>query len=465
MAAEKKKGISKKVRNVIIAAGIIVVAAAVTVVLLTTNAGTKAANAKTTESQVRQGDLTLGFTSDGTAALPVQNLDFSVSGTVKAINVVSGQKVKAGDVLAEVSTDELQDQLDEANDALTKAKLSLKDAKAQRSLNLLSSKQQVDQAYDQYVSTKAQNDQKVADEKAILDTAIAAYNTAKTEYEAGDPGDTVKKKAMDDAKDAMDAEQTKYNKVKSSADKSTSSAYTSYSIQKQRYSITSGNTVSVDNAQVNVDTATKNQTDAQANMSKSQLTAPADGTILNITKSVGDAITAAGTTTSGQNATTGFIVFVPDARTIQITASISETDIAQVQLDQFVSVTFDGVGDTAFTGKVADIRSVPKVDNTGLVSYSVTAKLDSNDNAGKIMQGMTCTINFISKQVQNVLYIHYRAVYMEDGIQYVDMVKEDGSTEKRQVKTGLSDGTNVEVSTGLERGETVIVRSGSSAAK
>lgn len=443
MAAEKKKGISKKVRNIIIGAGIIVVAAVVVAVLLTTNAaGSKATTTKTTESQVRQGDLTLGFTSDGTAVLPVQNLDFSVSGTVKVINVVSGQKVKTGDVLAEVTTDELQDQLDAANDALTKAQLSLKDAKSQRSLNVLSSKQQVDSSYDQYLSTKEKNDATVAAEKKILDDTIAGGDTA-----------------------AIAAEQTKYDNVKADADRSTSNAYSSYSIAKQRYNITAGNSVSVDNAQVNLDTATKDQADAQANMNKSQLTAPADGTILNISKTVGDAITAAGSTSAGQNATTGFIIFAPDQRVVGVTASISETDIAQAQLNQTVSVTFDGVGDTAFTGKVADIKSVPKVDNTGLVSYSVTAKLDNNDNIGKIMQGMTCTINFISKQVQNVLYIPYKAVYMEDGIQYVDVKKDDGSTEKRQVKTGLSDGTNVEISSGLQRGETVIVRSGSSAVK
>jgi HlyD family secretion protein len=221
----------------------------------------------------------------------------------------------------------------------------------------------------------------------------------------------------------------------------------------------------VDNAQVNLDTATKNQQSATDDMNKSQITAPADGTILNVTKATGDAITAAGSTTGGQNATTGFIVFVPDQRTVSVTASITETDIAQVALGQTVSVTFDGVGDTVFTGKVSDIKSVPKVDNNGLVSYSVIAGLDTNDNLDKIMQGMTCTINFISKQVQNVLYIPYKAVYMEDGIQYVDIAKEVGATEKRQVKTGLSDGTNVEVSQGLQRGETVIVRSGASAAK
>ena len=39
-------------------------------------------------------------------------------------------------------------------------------------------------------------------------------------------------------------------------------------------------------------------------------------------------------------------------------------------------------------------------------------------------------------------------------------MKDDGSTEKVVVQTGVSDGTNTEITEGLEEGQTVIVPSG-----
>jgi HlyD family secretion protein len=76
------------------------------------------------------------------------------------------------------------------------------------------------------------------------------------------------------------------------------------------------------------------------------------------------------------------------------------------------------------------------------------------------MEGMTCVINFIIKQRENVLYISNGAVTMEDGKQYVEVKGSDGNITKKQITTGLSDGDVAEVVSGLKAGETVIVRSG-----
>jgi HlyD family secretion protein len=60
-------------------------------------------------------------------------------------------------------------------------------------------------------------------------------------------------------------------------------------------------------------------------------------------------------------------------------------------------------------------------------------------------------------QAQNVLIVPESAVQTEGRDSVVEVQKDDGSTEKVVVQTGLSDGTNIEITDGLEEGQTVII--------
>ncbi len=73
------------------------------------------------------------------------------------------------------------------------------------------------------------------------------------------------------------------------------------------------------------------------------------------------------------------------------------------------------------------------------------------------MDGMNCVITILKKEVNNVLLVQDKAIYIEDGIQYVNVQKTDGSTEKRQVTGGISNGTQTEITEGLTEGETVVI--------
>jgi hypothetical protein len=63
----------------------------------------------------------------------------------------------------------------------------------------------------------------------------------------------------------------------------------------------------------------------------------------------------------------------------------------------------------------------------------------------------------VQRERGDVLLVPNRAVFMEDELQYVNVVKADGSYEKRKVVCGLSNGVQTEVTSGLEAGESVLV--------
>jgi multidrug efflux pump subunit AcrA (membrane-fusion protein) len=61
------------------------------------------------------------------------------------------------------------------------------------------------------------------------------------------------------------------------------------------------------------------------------------------------------------------------------------------------------------------------------------------------------------QQAQNVLVVPDRAIQTQGGNSVVQVQKDDGSSDTVVVQTGLTNGTNTEITSGLQEGQTVIV--------
>ncbi len=81
----------------------------------------------------------------------------------------------------------------------------------------------------------------------------------------------------------------------------------------------------------------------------------------------------------------------------------------------------------------------------------------STDAESTPLPGMNATVTIVVDQVQDVLTVPDGAVQSEGRNSVVEVQNEDGTTETVVVETGLSDGTNTEITSGLEEGQTVIV--------
>lgn len=84
------------------------------------------------EITVERGDLTVGVTETGTAAIRSKTLSTDWETTVEAVLVRAGQEVKAGDILIQLSEEDLNDQLTNAEIEFQSAGLSLKEAELAR---------------------------------------------------------------------------------------------------------------------------------------------------------------------------------------------------------------------------------------------------------------------------------------------------------------------------------------------
>jgi HlyD family secretion protein len=135
---------------------------------------------------------------------------------------------------------------------------------------------------------------------------------------------------------------------------------------------------------------------AQATLDMVRIKAPFGGTVTEVKSMLGDLVNA------GQLA-----VQIDDLSRLLIDIQVSEVDINRVQLGQSVTLNFDAIPGTDYTGTVSDISSSGTSVN-GAVNFTVTVEVDGADE--NIKPGMTAAANIAISQQDNVLLVPSRAV-------------------------------------------------------
>lgn len=169
---------------------------------------------------------------------------------------------------------------------------------------------------------------------------------------------------------------------------------------------------------------------------------------------------ASATTTSTSMTT---LCTVTPGKVYSMVAEIDEVDIFSVELGQPAKVVMDAMLDDVFMGTVTKISTVG-TSQSGVTTYPVTILLDVTDTP--LLGGMNATGNIVTEVSENVLLIPLEAlqergdelyVYLYDSQNPVEQPT-DGQAlgEIRVVTTGISDGVNVEITSGLQEGDEVV---------
>jgi HlyD family secretion protein len=94
----------------------------------------------------------------------------------------------------------------------------------------------------------------------------------------------------------------------------------------------------------------------------------------------------------------------------------------------------------------------------GVIVYDVEIEFQVPEGTG-LKVGMSATADIIIDKRENVLLVPARAIGRDSqGNPAVELVVGNEQTEVRKVTTGLSDGFQTEILSGLEEGEVIIER-------
>ncbi len=364
------------------------------------SASAAAVTAKAQTATVQRGSIAATVSAAGNVSAPTTaSLAFSTGGRVTQVNVRVGDSVKKGQVLMLVDTADLQS-------ALKTAQLGLATAQA---------------SYDSAKIDYDQNPNQLIIAKAALNQAQVALQKAQADYDTiawrADVAMTTQSVTLQQATDTYRSALATYNITTASINDSALKAAQ----------------VKIDEAQVAVD-------DAQRNLHNAKLVAPFDGVVSAVNYGVGE--TASGTA-----------ITLVDPSVLQVNVSISEVDIAKVQVGETAAMTLDALTGKTYTATVISVSPVGTV-SSGVVNYTATLEIKNDD--GSIKPGMTANLALEVEHRDNVLLVPVRAV-RTSGTRKIVTVQVNGQSVQNTVTTGLSNDTSIEIVSGVSEGDIVVI--------
>ncbi len=210
---------------------------------------------------------------------------------------------------------------------------------------------------------------------------------------------------------------------------------------------------------------------AQTSLEYTRITAPIDGTVLAVVSRQGQTVNAV------QSAPT--IVMLGNQDTMTVYAEISEADVVRTALGQEVFFTILGDQDRRYTSTLREIAPAPESitneDNAGPFAQTSGAGanrtamyynglFDVDNSDGQLRTYMTAQVRIILGRAAGVLTIPSSALgaRASDGSYTVQVPGADGRAQARRVEIGLDDQVQVEIRSGLDEGDQVVLGAGDS---
>ena len=214
---------------------------------------------------------------------------------------------------------------------------------------------------------------------------------------------------------------------------------------------------SVDNQITNAKNSLANAKDsvesAQNRLDDYKITSPITGTVVEKTVKAGDNV---GTGSNSSNA----LCTIYDLSYLQTTLNIDELDIDNVEVGQTVNITSDAKEGQTFTGVVTKV-SVVGTTSGGTTTYPVTVRIDDTEG---LRPGMNVDAEIVLSSADDVLAIPSMAVNRGNtvlitsdspsAVNALDQEAPDGYVYV-QVETDVSDDSYIEITFGLQEGDTV----------
>jgi len=227
----------------------------------------------------------------------------------------------------------------------------------------------------------------------------------------------------------------------------------------------------LEEAEIEQETAKANVLSSQADFNKAErnfgyatITSPVSGTV--ISKEIEQ-----GQTVAASLSTPTLFTIAEDLTKMQIEANIAEADIGVIKSGMPVTFTVDAYPNDDFIGQVQQIRLSP-TEESNVVMYTVVIEVDNSSR--KLLPGMTASVVIKIQEAKDIpvlpaMVLQYKpSTALRKSITEkveIDPVKneeivyqfKDGKLSPHVIVKGLTDMTNMEVKSGLEIGDAVIL--------
>lgn len=203
-----------------------------------------------------------------------------------------------------------------------------------------------------------------------------------------------------------------------------------------------------DNLEVVRDGVSKSNASASSTLIRSTIT----GLILDIPVKVGNSVILANTFNDGTT-----IATVANMNDLIFRGNIDETEVGRLSTGMTMKITIGALQDLKFDARLEYIA--PKAtDQNGANQFEIKAAVNIPSNATNIRSGYSANAEIVLAEAKNVLAVQESAIEFDGDDTYVYVIKGEGDKqtyERRKVQTGISDGINIEIRSGVKPNERI----------
>ncbi|MFC1725431.1 efflux RND transporter periplasmic adaptor subunit [candidate division KSB1 bacterium] len=225
---------------------------------------------------------------------------------------------------------------------------------------------------------------------------------------------------------------------------------------------------------------------AQDDLAKTTILAPMTGTISMLNSEEGEVVLGTGFSQGT------LIMTVADLTKMEVLCEIDENDVVNVKVGDESEIEIDAFPDTVFTGKVTEIAHSALTRGRGtqeeVTNFEVKIAILNKISSSR--PGMSASVEIKTRKIDNIVKVPIQAVTArlpsdlkkdisgdnsevsgnggngeniktyekEEPIEVVFVIK-DGKVEAREVITGISDDTHIQIISGINDGEDIVTGS------
>ncbi|HPD18439.1 MAG TPA: efflux RND transporter periplasmic adaptor subunit [Candidatus Goldiibacteriota bacterium] len=181
--------------------------------------------------------------------------------------------------------------------------------------------------------------------------------------------------------------------------------------------------------------------DTPGTYEKAQIVASISGTIAKIFADVGGSVSPMQP-----------LVYIAKMDKILVNVEIAAIDVHKVKPGMEAEIILDEYPDRIFIGTV---KTVSQWLNPATRSASVKIEIDNKDHL--LIPGMYARVKIITTKHENVIYIPVTAMLEREGEKVVFTIDQNSRAIIKKVKTGIANDDYVEIESGIQEGEIVVV--------
>ena len=422
---------------------------------------------------VRRGDLTIS--ASGTGSLSVSEeveLSFTSSGNVLGLYIKAGDRVKAGDLLAEIDKAEAQSEYDSAKRSYMELTSPVAVASA---LDTLA------QAQKNYTDAVYQLEYLISPDVMYWELKIAEAEESlaivKSQASAN-PSDEQAKKQVEDTEKYLlyaaelleeahvlyaneyafenfvrrDGEGHRYLAIPSELDihqarLTVEDAEKALMEARTFYEALAGGVFPEDTdipELLAIKTAQRTLGEAQAKLDGTRIFSPISGTVISVDMALGDQVN------------TDVVITLADLSQAYLEFYMDESDWDKTAIGAPTEIVFDSLPDTIFTGTISTVDSELYTSGMSTAVHG-TVTLTSSFNEINLPIGASASVEVISVDLKNILLVPIEALHETSFGGYAVYLVTDNGVQEQSIEIGAKNELYVEVKFGLTEGDVVAI--------